>query len=62
MKRSRHYSSFENSTRRRRISIPILPILIPILLIAFLWFIWSRGGEQPMKTVEKPIATEKLGK
>jgi multidrug resistance efflux pump len=62
MKRNRNYSSFESSTRRRRSSLPIVPIVLLILVAAFLWFIWSRGGEKPLTTVEKPVAAERLGK
>jgi len=64
MKTNRNYGSFENTSRRRSlISLaPLIPIVIAVLVIGFLWLIWSRGGEQPQQRVEKAIPAEKLGK
>jgi hypothetical protein len=62
MKKNRNYSSFESSPRRRRSPLRFVPIILLVLLIALLWFAWSRGGEQPQKAVEKPVPAEKLGK
>jgi len=60
MKSNRSFSSFEGGSRRRT-RLPIIPIIIVILLVALLAFLWSRGGEQPQKPVEKVIPAEKLG-
>lgn len=61
MKTNRNFSSFEGSTRRRGMRLPIIPIALVILVIALLAFFWSRGGEQPQQRVEKVIPAEKLG-
>jgi hypothetical protein len=64
MKSKRNYGTFETTTRRRRgISLaPLVPIVLLVLVVGFLWLIWSRGGEQPQVRVEKVIPAEKLGK
>jgi hypothetical protein len=64
MKTNRNFGSFETTSRRRRgfSLVPLIPVALVILLIAALWLIWSRGGEQPQQRVEKVIPAEKLGK
>jgi hypothetical protein len=46
---------------RRRSRLPLIPIILFALLVLFVVFIWSRGGEQSQVTVEKVISADKLG-
>lgn len=54
-------SSFDTRSRRRG-RLPIVPIILLLLFALVIWFLWSRGGEQPQQRVEKLIPAEKLGK
>lgn len=47
---------------RRRMRLPIVPILLLVAVVGLVAVLWSRGGEQPQQRVEKPIAAERLGK
>lgn len=62
MKTNRNFGSFENTTRRRGVRLPIVPIVIVLLIIAFFWVLWARGGEKPQQRIEKAIPAEQLGK
>jgi NADH:ubiquinone oxidoreductase subunit 6 (subunit J) len=65
MKSNRNFGSFESTTTRRRRGLPIatlIPVVIVALIIGLILMIWSRGGEQPQKRVEKAIPAEQLGK
>lgn len=61
MKNKSNFSSFGSSSRRRS-NLPIVPVAIVILLVLFIAFLWSRGGEQQQARVEKTIPAEQLGK
>ena len=61
MKRNRSYSSFEGSSRRRKTSLPIIPIIAVLVLAGIIALLCSRGGERPQDRVEKVIPAEKLG-
>jgi hypothetical protein len=53
-------TSFEQP--RRRLHLPFIPIFVAILVCGGLYFLWSRGAEQPQVRVEKVIPSERLGK
>lgn len=61
MKNKSNFSSFEGSTRRRGGKLPIIPVAIAVIVVLLFIFLWSRGGEQAQKPVEKVIPAEKLG-
>lgn len=61
MKNKSNFGGFDRSSRRRS-NLPIVPIALAVLLVLFLLFLWSRGGEQPQARVEKTIPAEQLGK
>ncbi len=61
MKNKSNFSNFEGGSRRRGGKLPIIPIAIAVLVVLLLVFLWSRGGEQAQKPVEKVIPAEKLG-
>jgi hypothetical protein len=42
--------------------LPIIRIAVAVIVIAILLFAWQRGGEQAQHPVEKPIASDRLGK
>lgn len=60
MKIRRSNAAFEPS--RRRSPLPVIRIALAIIVIAILVFAWQRGGEQAQHPVEKPIASDRLGK
>jgi hypothetical protein len=62
MKIKRNSSVFENSSRRPSLRLPVLPIVVVVAIVGLLALIWSRGGEQVQRPVEKPIPAERLGK
>ncbi len=55
MKISRNYPP------RRRNPLTTILAIVAVVLLAVLIFAWIRGGPQPMKPVEKPIAADRLG-
>lgn len=61
MRSNRSFSNFESSSRRRGKRLPIIPIVLIAVLVALIMLMWSRGGEQPQRQVEKVIPAEKLG-
>lgn len=61
MKSNRYSSAFDTGSRRRRRSLPIIPIVIVALLIGLVALLWARGGEQPQQRVEKAVPADKLG-
>lgn len=60
MMKIKRSSPFEPT--RRRSSLPIAPIVVIVVLLAVIFFLWSRGGEQTQRPVEKAIPAERLGK
>lgn len=61
MKIKRSNSSMFEGSRRRAPRLPVVQLALAVLVIVLLVFAWQRGGERPLKPVEKPIPAEKLG-
>lgn len=64
MKIKRHSSVFDTPLgggSRRRMRLPLVPIIAVVLLVLGVAFLWSRGGERSQVNVQKVIPAEKLG-
>jgi hypothetical protein len=54
--------SRQDPYRRRRSPLSLIVVIALVIIVALLVLAWSRGGPQPVRPIEKPIAAERLGK
>lgn len=61
MKLRRNDSSIISGAPKRRVRFPLFRSILAVLVVLLLVWAWQRGGEQPLRPVEKAVPAAKLG-